>query len=117
MKLLREKLAVIQNVGWLDRVARVLAGAAMLGYPLFLIATNDAVQPPWVWYSMLASIYPWLTGIIGFDPIYAMFVVRTCDTSARNPCGTFPYEIDAALGRHPIPNSNVEHSLEDSRHH
>lgn len=116
MKLLRTKLNVIQNMGWLDRVTRIFLGTAMLVYPLFLIVTNEAVHSPWVWYSMLLSIYPWLTGIIGFDPVYALFFVRTCDTSDRNPCGTFPFEVSAALGRHPIPNSNVEHSLENSRH-
>ena len=116
MNALREKLRVMQNLGWLDRVLRELAGAVMLGYPVFLIMTNDEVQSPWVWYSMLLSIYPWLTGILGFDPIYAQFAVRSCDTSGTNPCGTFPYEVDAALGRKPIPNSNIEHSLEDARH-
>jgi len=116
MKLLREKLGVLQNLGWLDRVARVLVGTAALAYPLFLISTNDEVQSQWVWYSMLTSIYPWLTGILGYDPIYALFNIRTCGGSERNPCGTFPYEVDAALGRNPIPNGEVEHSLESSRH-
>ncbi len=116
MKQIRTQLGVIQNMGWLDRVIRVLVGTAMLIYPVFLMLTNDTVQPPWLLYSMLLSVYPWLTGIIGFDPVYKQFVVRTCDTSDRNPCGTFPYELDAALGRHPIPNSEVERSLERSHH-
>jgi len=116
MKQIRAQLGVIQNIGWLDRVLRILLGATMLAYPAFLILTGEAVQSAWMLYSMLLSVYPWLTGIIGFDPIYEQFVVRTCDTSDRNPCGTFPFEIDAALGHHPKPNSDVEHSLEHSRH-
>jgi hypothetical protein len=116
MQQLRAQLGVIQNIGWLDRVIRVLVGAAMLVYPAYLILTSDTAQSPWLLYSMLLSVYPWLTGIVGFDPIYALFLVRSCDTSERNPCGTFPYEIDAALGRHPIPNSDIEHSLEHSHH-
>ena len=116
MSVLRD-LRVMQNLGWLDRVIRVVAGAMMLGYPMILIMTNDEVQSPWVLYSMLVSIYPFLTGILGFDPLYAQFAVRSCDTSGTNPCGTVPYEIDAALGHKPIPNSTVEHSLEDARHH
>ena len=116
MKKLRAKLRVIQNLGWLDRVLRILAGAAILIYPLYLIVTNDSLESQWPVYSMLLSIYPWLTGITGFDPVYALLGLCTCGTSERNPCGTFPYEVDAALGHHPIPNSEVEHSLEHSRH-
>ena len=116
MTQLRARLGVIQNVGWLDRVIRVLVGTVMLVYPLFLIVTNEGMQSQWPVYSILLSVYPWLTGILGFDPIYALFLVRTCDTSDRNRCGTFPYEIDAALGNRPIPNSDVERSLEDSHH-
>ncbi len=116
MKQIRAQLGVIQNVGWLDRVVRVLVGMAMLVYPAVMILTSETEQSPWLLYSMLLSIYPWLTGIVGFDPIYEQFVIRTCDTSDRNPCGTFPYEIDAALGHHPIPSSDIEHSLEHSHH-
>ncbi|MBI3775181.1 MAG: DUF2892 domain-containing protein [Gammaproteobacteria bacterium] len=116
MKQIRAQLGVIQNVGWLDRMVRVVVGIAMLAYPAYMILTSETEHSPWLLYSMLFSVYPWLTGIVGFDPVYAQFVIRTCDTSDRNPCGTFPFEIDAALGRHPIPNSDVEHSLESSRH-
>lgn len=103
-------------MGWLDRVLRVLAGIAMLGYPVFLLQTSESVPAQWPFYSMILSIYPWLTGIIGVDPIYKMFGIRTCDNAGRNACGTFPYEIDSALGNKPIPKSDEEHSLADSRH-
>ena len=116
MKLLIEKLGVIQNLGWLDRVIRILAGSALLIYPVFLVVTTESQQAQWPFYSMLLSIYPWLTGIAGFDPVYKLFAIRTCDTSARNPCGTFPFEVDAALGNKPIPKGEAEHSLESSRH-
>lgn len=116
MKQLRARLGVIQNLGWLDRVIRIAVGTAMLAYPVYQIATSETVEHSWMIYSMLISIYPFFTAILGYDPIYAQFVVRTCDTSERNPCGTFPYEVDAALGHRPIPKSNVERSLENSRH-
>ena len=116
MKQLRAQLRVIQNLGWLDRVIRVVIGTAMLAYPVYQIATSETVQDSWMMYSMLISIYPFLTAILGYDPIYAQFVVRTCDTSERNQCGTFPYEVDAALGRQPVPNSNTERSIEGSQH-
>lgn len=116
MRILREKLRVPQNLGWLDRVIRVLVGSAMLIYPAYLLATTDSTQAQWPFYSMLVSIYPWLTGIVGYDPLYKLFGVRTCNTTGKNSCGTFPYEVDAALGNKPIPNSNIEHSLDQSRH-
>lgn len=116
MKLLREKLRVVQNMGWLDRVLRVLAGIAMLGYPFFLLVTTESAPAQWPFYSMILSVYPWLTGIIGVDPIYKVFGIRTCDNAGRNACGTFPYEVDAALGNKPISKSEEEHSLADSRH-
>ena len=116
MTQLKARLGAMQNLGWLDRVIRVLIGTVMLLYPLYLIMTSEGAQEQWTMYSMLLSVYPWLTGILGFDPIYALFVVRTCDTSDRNRCGTFPYEIDAALGNRPIPKGEVERSLEDSHH-
>jgi hypothetical protein len=115
MELLRKKLRVIQNMGWLDRVLRVLVGMVMLGYPIFLLVTTETI-PQWPFYSMILSIYPWLTGIIGVDPIYRMFDTRTCDIAGRNACGTFPFEVDAALGNNPIPKNDGDHSLADSRH-
>lgn len=115
MNQLRARLRVIQNLGWLDRVIRVVIGTAMLAYPVFQIATSETVQEPWLMYSMLLSIYPLLTAILGYDPLYAQFVIRTCDTSERNQCGTFPYEVDAALGNQPPPNSNTERTIEGSQ--
>lgn len=116
MELIRKKLGVVQNMGWLDRVLRVLVGIVMLGYPIFLLLTTESVSEQWPFYSMILSIYPWLTGIIGVDPIYKMFGARTCDNASGNACGTFPYEVDAALGNKPIPKNDEERSLADSRH-
>ena len=114
MKVLTERLRAIQNLGWMDRVVRILIGVLMLGYPLVLIMGNEDVQPNWVWYSMLLSTYPWLTGIFGFDPIYGLFSIRTCKSAGNNVCGTFPYQVKAAVGGKPRPNSSVDHRLEDS---
>jgi len=116
MKQSYAKLSVIQNLGWLDRVVRTVLGVALLAYAIFQIFAGDIMQPPWTVYAILVSIYPITTGIIGFDPLYDYFSVRSCGFSERNPCGTFPYEVDAALGHHPIPESDIDHSLEHSRH-
>jgi len=116
MKLLKEKIRVIQNLGWLDRVVRILAGIAMLGYPIFWLVTTETAPTQWPYYVMLLSIYPWLTGILGIDPIYRLTGKRSCNDAGSNACGTFPYEVDAALGNKPISKSDEEHSLADSRH-
>lgn len=109
------QLAVIQNLGWIDRVVRTVAGFALLAYATHFLS-GEAAAPVWATYAVLASIYPILSGIIGYDALYDYFSVRSCGLSDRNPCGTFPYEVDAALGNHPVPNSDVEHSLERSHH-
>lgn len=110
---IREAIGVPQNIGWLDRVIRILAGIALLGVPWYLLDTEAAA---WHYYAMIFSIYPLLTGALGWSPLYSLFGVKSCGTSERNQCGTFPYEVDAALGHHPIPDSKIEHSLSASHH-
>jgi hypothetical protein len=115
MNQLGVKFGVIQNVGWLDRLLRVIGGAILLAVPVSFILVN-LENASWASYVVLVSVYPLLTGIIGWDPVYEIAKVKTCGMSERNPCGTFPFEVDAALGHHPIPRSDIEHSLENSRH-
>lgn len=91
---------VKENVGLLDRSLRLIAGAAMLAVPyLLMIQENSSIH---VWYSlsMLLSVYPILTGIIGFDPLYKLYDAKTCDLSQRNQCGDFPYQVDALFQHH-----------------
>jgi len=107
---------VVQNLGWLDRVLRFTVGAVLLALPCYLMISG-AMDVKWYLVgAMLLSVYPLLTSVIGIDQIYKYFNVKSCGTSSRNQCGTFPYEIDAALGRNPIPDNDIEHSLEHSRH-
>ena len=106
---------VLQNLGWHDRVARVIIGAGMIAVPCYYIITAGTSN----WYLVsiiLLAVYPLLTGIIGVDQLYRFMGVKSCGTSERNQCGTFPFEVDAALGHHPIPRSDIEHSLESSSH-
>lgn len=109
-------IGVIQNLGWIDRVFRFTIGVVLLAMPCFLILSG-AMEVTWYLVgSMLLSVYPLITSMIGVDQIYRFFNVKSCGTSNRNQCGTFPYEIDAALGNNPIPDSDIEHSLEHSHH-
>jgi hypothetical protein len=107
-----KQFGVPQNLGWLDRCMRVLVGAALIGVCMYVFEAGVT----WPAYLALVAVYPLLTGMIGYDPLYEIFAVRSCGVSERNQCGTFPFEIDAALGHHPMPTSDIEHSLEHSRH-
>jgi hypothetical protein len=111
----RKAMGVPQNLGWLDRVIRVVVGFLLLGVPAVMLSVQTSMAT-WHNYVMIVSVYPFLTAILGWDPLYYIFGAKTCGTSERNPCGTFPYEVDAALGRHPIPDSDIEHSLSISHH-
>jgi len=115
MKNALSKIGVVQNLGWLDRVLRFLLATTMLAAPIYLLMTQEVISG-WFFYLMLLSVYPALTAIIGYDVLYEMAGTKSCGTSKRNPCGTFPYQIDAALGRHPIPDSGMEHSLSLAHH-
>ena len=107
---------VAQNEGWLDRSIRVLAGLSLLLIPAYTLEFDFSREMSWEYYAMLFSVVPLITGAIGWCPIYHLFGIKSCGTSAQNPCGSFPYQIDAALGHNPIPDNDVEHTLEHSRH-
>lgn len=115
MKRIRQKLGVVQNLGWLDRSLRVAFGAALISVPCYYLVTGNLMSP-WYAFLMLLAVYPIMTGILGTDLLYNLAGIKTCDTSERNVCGSFPFEIDAALGHKPIPHSDIEHRLEDSHH-
>jgi hypothetical protein len=113
-----------QNMGWLDRLLRFIIGTALLTYfattlviftdPVWLESGREASD--WVYYMPFVSVYFFLTAFLGADPIYGLFHIRSCGNSTRNPCGTFPFEVDAAIGNNPVPDSDVEHSLSASHH-
>lgn len=56
------------NVGGLDRVLRIVAGAALIG--LTVAGTIGA----WGW----IGVVPLATGLIGFCPIYPLLGLNTC---------------------------------------
>ena len=115
MKTLLNKLGVVQNTGLLDRVLRVIIGAIMLiGVIVYIQRTGVVVD--WEAYVALLSIYPLLSGILGWDPLYAMVRYRTCRMTGRNQCGTLPYQVDAVMGHRPRPNHDYDHSLAGSHH-
>lgn len=101
-----------ENMGIVDRSLRIITGTVLI-VPLVITMTKFTpglmgAQP----YALVASFYLLLTGMTGWDPIYALFHGRTCGLSERNRCGTFMYQMKAALGRHPDHDQGYEaHAL------
>jgi len=60
------------NVGWIDRIGRFGLGAALLS--VTLLGTVDGAMHS---YAALASIPVIMTGVIGWDPFYHFFGLRT----------------------------------------
>lgn len=56
------------NEGTLDRVIRIVLGAAILSQ-VFI-----GLETPWA----CLGVVPLATGLVGFCPAYALFGVRTC---------------------------------------
>jgi Inner membrane protein YgaP-like, transmembrane domain len=117
-----KRFNVIENLGWPDRAIRIMVGTALVAVPLTIITINaprldeGASISGWLYVVMLLALYPFWTTAIGWDPFYNLFKVRSCGGTEKNPCGTLPYELDAAVGRHPIPESDVMHSLGTAHH-
>ena len=116
MKQALARLTEVHNLGLVDRVVRVLFGAALMGGAITSLFNSSVVT--WQVYAALFAVYPLMTGMLGWDPLYAVGHTKTCDLSDRNRCGTFPYQIDAILGRNPISDEGHEydHSLTSSHH-
>ena len=60
------------NVGKIDRIARVVLGAALLGLWFF-----DPTNLLW-----LIGIVPLATGLFSFCPVYQLAGVSTCPTNS-----------------------------------
>jgi hypothetical protein len=116
MERIKSRLSVVQNLGLVDRMMRVFIGTALLAGGIVSMFSNATLT--WEPYAMLISIYPLLTCILGWDPVYASFGARTCSLEGgRNACGTFPFEVDAAVaGNKLVPDTDYDHSLYGSHH-
>jgi hypothetical protein len=63
-----EERAMKQNIGGIERVARVVLGIAVLSLAFI------GPQSPWAY----LGIIPLTTGVIGWCPLYALFGFSTC---------------------------------------
>ncbi len=112
-----EKVNASQNIGLIDRLARAVVGTVMLAGGSLYVAQAGTLHAYTVTETamlvmMLASIYPLLTGILGVDPFYSIADLKSGGNTGKNQCGTFPYQVKAAMGKAPrYCETDAEHSL------
>lgn len=63
------------NVGGIDKVVRIVVGAALVA--LTFVGPFTATLYPWG----LIGIVPLVTGLIGWCPAYSLLGIKTCKTS------------------------------------
>ncbi len=117
MDRISEKMGPVHNIGLGDRMVRFFGGGALMAFGVIY-----AVVAGWSVISaaaVLLAVYPLMTTMMGWDPIYELFGAKTCTLEGgRNQCGTLPYEVDAALGHDPKPveGHEYDHSLTAAQH-
>lgn len=117
MSRIRGKMAPAENIGLVDRMVRFFGGGALMAFGVMsaLLTGHDVISAV----AILLAVYPLMTTLMGWDPVYQLFGARTCSVEGgRNQCGTLPYELDSALGHEPAPDEgyNYDHSLTGSHH-
>ncbi len=101
-----EQVNASQNIGLIDRVLRFGIGVAMLAGGAYYVAQAGALHlyttmEAAMLVSMLVSIYPLMTAVLGVDPFYFAIGIRSGNSNGRDQCGTFPYQVRAAFGKAP----------------
>lgn len=115
MSRIKGKMPPAENIGLVDRMVRFFGGGALMTFGVIsaLLTGHDVMSA----IAILLAVYPLMTTIMGWDPIYQLLGARTCAVEGgRNQCGTFPYELDSALGHEPKPDEDYayDHSLTGS---
>jgi len=60
----------MKNEGGIDRIIRIIAGLAVIGWGFY--ANN--------WWGAVGAV-PLLTGLMGWCPAYMLFGIKTCPTT------------------------------------
>ena len=109
MDRIKGKIVPAENIGLTDRMLRFFGGGALLaGGALYIVITGSATIWPVV--AILVAVYPLMTTVMGWDPFYQLMGARTCHLAeGSGQCGTFPYQVDAALGHNPTPARGFEY--------
>jgi Protein of unknown function (DUF2892) len=64
---------MIENVGTLDRTARIVIGLALIAVALGFVPDY---QTNWGW----IGVVPLSTGLLGSCPVYSLLGINTCST-------------------------------------
>lgn len=118
MERIRNRLGVVYNIGLFDRAIRFIGGFALLAAGAVGMSITPTITT-WEALAVLVAVYPIMTSILGWDPLYALFGARSCSIEGgRNQCGTLPYEVDSMLGHDPEPDKGFEydHKLASAHH-
>jgi len=67
------------NEGGLDRILRIIIGAALVLGVFFGSSAGLPWLNPWGWIGLI----PLVTGLIGWCPVYAILGLRTCPLKAH----------------------------------
>ncbi len=67
------------NEGGLDRILRIIVGAALLLGVFFGSNFGMGWLNPWGWIGLV----PLLTGLFGWCPLYAVLGIKTCPVKAK----------------------------------
>ena len=62
----------MKNEGGIDRIIRIIAGLAVIGWGVY--ANN--------WWGAVGTV-PLLTGLVGWCPAYMLFGIKTCPTDKK----------------------------------
>ncbi len=117
MSKIKGNMPPTENIGLVDRMVRFFGGGALMAFGVMsaLLSGHDVISA----IAILLAVYPLMTTVMGWDPIYQLLGARTCALEGgRNQCGTLPYELDSALGNEPKPDHgyDYDHSLTGSQH-
>ncbi len=66
-----------KNVGTIDRVLRIVIGAALIAYALGYFGPSEYSWLGWI------GVVPLLTALMGSCPAYTIFGIGTCSVKAK----------------------------------
>jgi len=101
------RLGVIQNTGFFDRILRIFVGIVLLAGGMISLALFETVSRQG--YAILMSIYPLMTGMLGWDPFYSLFGKKSCRIDGRNQCGTLPFEMRILRGQRRVTDQSFDY--------
>lgn len=82
-----------ENLGVIDRTLRLVFGFSLT---VPLIVTINVISPALMSglpFALVAMFYFLLTGMMGWDPFYALANKKSCGGSRWNSCGSYAHQL------------------------